>query len=78
MAEFGRYCAVKWFKRYAIGCLIWLVLGGIHDGYERPGQGMRWGAIVVVAGVWPIVTAVIVGSTVGEIAHDIRQGKNDA
>jgi hypothetical protein len=49
----GKYFAVKWFKRYAIGCLIWLILGGINDGYRRPGEDMRWGAIVIVAGFWP-------------------------
>ena len=66
---------MKWFKVYAIGCLIWLVLGGISDGYRHPGQDMRYGAIIVVAAGWPIATAVIVGSTIGEIASDIRQGK---
>ena len=71
----GRYFVVKWFKRYAIGCLIWLILGGINDGYRRPGEDMRWGAIVMVAGFWPIVTAVIVGSSVGEVAHKINEGK---
>lgn len=71
----GRYFAVKWFKRYAIGCLIWLILGGINDGYRRPGEDTRWGAIVIVAGFWPIVTAVIVGSSVGEVAHKINEGK---
>jgi len=77
MPVIGRYFDVKWFKRYAIGCLIWLVLGGVTDGYKRPGQDMRWGAIVIVAAVWPVVTAVVVGSTVGEIANDIKQGKLD-
>ena len=75
MSISGRYFAVKWFKRYAIGCLIWLILGGINDGYRRPGEDMRWGAIVMVAGFWPIVTAVIVGSSVGEVAHKINEGK---
>ncbi|MFK4523110.1 hypothetical protein ABIF90_001091 [Bradyrhizobium japonicum] len=66
---------MKWFRRYAIGCLIWLILGGISDGYRRPGEDTRWGSIVIVAGFWPIVTADIVGSSVGEVAHKINQGK---
>ena len=77
MPVIGRYLDVTWFKRYAIGCLIWLVLGGVVDGYKRPGQDMRWGAIVVVAAAWPVVTAVIVGSAVGEAAIDIKRGKLD-
>lgn len=64
---------MKWFKRYAIGCLIWLVIGGVVDGYKRPGQDMRMGAIVIVAAAWPVVTAVVVGSTVGEIVSDINR-----
>ena len=71
----GRYFEVKWFKRYLIGCLIALfVLAGV-DGYYRPGQNAREGAIIVAAVGWPVVTAMVMGSTVGEIVHDIKQGK---
>jgi len=66
---------VKWFKRYAIGCLIWLALGGAVDAYKHPDGETRMGAIVVVAAAWPIVTAVVVGGAVGDIVRDIKQGK---
>ena len=66
---------MTWFKRYAIGSLVWLVLGGIHEGYGRPGQETRWGASVVVAAVWPGVTAVIAGSAIGEAAYAMSQDK---
>jgi hypothetical protein len=66
---------VKWFKRYLIGCLIALfVLAGV-DGYYRPGQNPREGAIIVAAVGWPVTTAIVVGSTIGEIVSDIKQGK---
>jgi hypothetical protein len=66
---------VKWFKRYAIGCLVALfVLAGV-DGYKRPGKDMRVGAIVAVSAAWPIFTAIVLGSSFGEIASEINQGK---
>lgn len=66
---------MKWFKRYLIGCLIaLLVLAGV-DGYFRPGQNPREGAIIVAAVGWPVTTAIVVGSTIGEIVSDIKLGK---
>jgi len=66
---------MKWLKRYAIGCLIALFVFAGVDGYHRPGKDMREGAIIVAAVGRPITTAIIFGSTVGEIVSDIKQGK---
>jgi hypothetical protein len=71
----GRYFDVKWFKRYAIGCLIAVFVFAGVDGYSRPGKDLREGAIVVAAVGWPITTAIIVSSTIGEIVSEIKQGK---
>jgi len=66
---------VKWLKRYAISCLIAMFVLAALDGYHRPGKDMRVGAIITVAAVWPIVAAIVVGSSVGEAARDMKQEK---
>jgi hypothetical protein len=66
--------AMTWLKRYAVGCLIATLVLGSVDGYYHPGEDMRVGAILLVAAGWPVATAIVVGSTIGEIWHDIRQG----
>jgi hypothetical protein len=60
------YFEMKWFKRYAIGCLIALFVFAANDGYYHPGQHPREGAIIMAAVGWPIVVAIAVGSTIGE------------
>jgi hypothetical protein len=66
---------MNWFKRYAVSCLIVMfILAGI-DGYKRPGMDSRFGAIVLVSTVWPVVGAVVVGSTIGEAARELSQSK---
>jgi hypothetical protein len=71
----GRYFDVKWFKRYAISCLIATFVFAAVDGHARPGKHPREGAIIVAAVGWPIVTAIVVGSTIGEIVSETNQGK---
>jgi hypothetical protein len=67
--------AVKWFKRYLVGGLVAvLVLAGL-DSYKHPGEGMRYGAILLVSAGWPVVAAMVVGSTIGDIVHDVRHDK---
>jgi hypothetical protein len=61
-----------WVKRYAISCLVATFVFAALDGYKRPGQSMRAGAIVVTAAVWPIFAALVVGSSVGEVASKQR------
>ncbi len=70
-----RYFDLKWFKRYAISCLVAMFVFAGLDGYKRPGQDLREGTIIVAAVGWPIITAIVVGSTVGEVVSEIRQGK---
>jgi hypothetical protein len=61
---------VKWFKRYAIGCLIAMsVVAGMY-GYNRPGKDLPVGAVVALALVWPITAAIVAGITIGEVASD--------
>jgi hypothetical protein len=69
------YFDMKWFKRYVISCLVAMLVFAAVDGYHRPGKDMRESAIIVAAVGWPIVTAIVVGSTVGEIVNEIKQGK---
>jgi hypothetical protein len=66
---------VKWFKRYIIGCLVAVVVFAAVDRSHRPGQEMYAGAIILCAVGWPIVTAIVVGSTIGDIMNDMKQGK---
>ena len=44
-----RSLVVKWFRRYAVGCLIAVLLFSGRDSYNRPGEDMRYGAILMVA-----------------------------
>jgi hypothetical protein len=61
---------VKWFKRYAIGCLIAMfVIAGMYAD-NRPGKDLPVRAIVTLAVVWPITAAIVVGGTIGEVASD--------
>jgi hypothetical protein len=64
-----------WIKRYVTSCLIAMFVLGVLEGYHRPDKDIRMGAIILYAVAWPIPTAIIVGSTVGEIVSDFRQGK---
>jgi hypothetical protein len=48
------------------------------DGYKRPGMDMRVGAILTVAAVWPIAAAIIVGSSIGEVAREGGSGATRA
>ena len=75
MPVIGRYFDVKWLKRYVISCLIAMFVFAGVDGYYRPGKDMREGAIIVAAVGWPVVAAIVVGSTIGEIVSEIKQGK---
>jgi len=60
---------MKWFKRYAIGCLIAMIVLAASDGYKHPDMDLRVGAIVAVAVIWPIMAAIIVGDAIGEVAR---------
>ena len=67
---------MNWFKRYVVGCLIAVVFFAAVDSYYKPpDEGMRYGAILLASAGWPVVAAIVVGSTIGDIVHDVRQGK---
>jgi len=70
-----RYFHVRWLKRYAISCLIAVFVFAALDGHARPGENPREGTIILAAVGWPIVTAIVVGSTIGEIVSEKQQGK---
>ena len=64
---------MKWFKRYAIGFLIaLLVLAGV-DGYKG-GPGHSIGATMLMAAAWPIVITMAVGGTIGDVVRCGAQG----
>ncbi len=67
---------MNWFKRYVVGCLIAVVFFAAVDSYyKHPDEGTRYGAILLASAGWPVVAAIVVGSTIGDIVHDVRQGK---
>jgi hypothetical protein len=66
---------VKWFKRYAISCLIAMFVFAVVDGHHHPDEHPREDAIILAGIGWPIVAAIVVGSTIGEIMSDVSQGK---
>ncbi|MET3906953.1 hypothetical protein ABID59_001284 [Bradyrhizobium sp. S3.3.6] len=66
---------MNWFKRYVVGCLIAVLLFAAVDSAKRPGEEMRYGAILLASAGWPVVAAIVVGSTIGDVVHDVRQGK---
>jgi hypothetical protein len=61
---------MKWFKRYIIGFLIAMFVFAGMDAYSQPGKDPRVGTALALAIVWPITVAVVVGSTIGEVASD--------
>ena len=66
---------MKFFKRYAVSCLVALFVFAAIDGYNRPGQDPRFGAILVTAAVWPIFSAVVVGGSIGAVTRERSDGK---
>ena len=75
MSITGRYFDVKWFKRYAISCLIAMFVFAVNDGHYHPGEHQRNDAIILAGIGWPIVAAIVVGSTVGDIISDVSQSR---
>ena len=61
---------MKWFKRYAIGGLIFMFVTTAMYASNRPGKDLPIRTILTMAAVWPITTAIVLGDTIGEIASD--------
>jgi hypothetical protein len=70
-----RAFAVNWFKRYVVSFLVAVLFFASIDGYKHPDESMRYGAILLASAGWPVVAALVVGNTIGEAVHDVRQGK---
>jgi hypothetical protein len=47
----------------------------VVDGHHHPDEHPREDAIILAGIGWPIVAAIVVGSTIGEIMSDVSQGK---
>lgn len=67
--------AVNWFKRYVVSCLIAVVFFAAVDSDKHPGEGTRYDAILLASAGWPVVAALVVGSTIGDVVHDAKHGK---
>ena len=61
---------MKWFKHYAIGCLIALLVLSAMEKSARPDQELQLRALLTLAAVWPITAAIVVGGSIGEVASD--------
>ena len=69
------YFAMKCFKRYAVSCLVAMFVFAAIDGYNRPGQDPRFGAILITAAVWPVFAAIVVGGSIGDVTRQRNDGK---
>jgi hypothetical protein len=59
-----------WTKRYAISFLLAVFVLSASDAYRHPTDGPRTGAVIVVAAIWPVALAIVVGWTVGEAVRE--------
>lgn len=62
-------------RRYAVSCLIAVLFFAGIDGYKHPDEDMRYGAILLVSAGWPVVAALVVGSTIGDVVHDVKHAR---
>ncbi len=62
------------FKRYLLSCLVAMVFFAGLDAYKSP-DDMHLGTILVASPGWPVFAAVVVGSTIGDVVHDAKHGK---
>jgi hypothetical protein len=59
-----------WTKRYAVSCLLALFVFSGIEAYRNPTDDMRVGGVILLAAVWPVTLAVLVGWTVGDFARE--------
>ena len=57
-------------KRYAISCLIALVVLSGIDAYRRPDHDVRIGSALILAAAWPVVLAIAFGGAVGAVVRE--------
>ncbi|AJA63426.1 hypothetical protein BJA01nite_02760 [Bradyrhizobium japonicum] len=70
MHGFTRFSVMSWKKKYAIGCLTAMFVFTAMNSYDRPNRDVPFGAVIVMAAVWPITVTLILGGTVGEMVRD--------
>lgn len=58
-----------------MSCLVAVLFFASIDGYKHPDEDIRYGAIPLVSAGWPIIAALVVGSTIGEVVHDVKQAR---
>ena len=70
-----RSFAVRWFKRYLVGCLIAVVFFAGLDAYRRPGEDAHLRTILVASAGWPVFVALVAGGVVGDAVHAMKSSK---
>lgn len=58
-----------------MSCLIAVLFFAGIDGYKQRDEDMRYGTILLVSAGWPVVAALVAGSTIGELVHDVKQAR---
>lgn len=61
---------MSWKKKYLIGCVIALFVFAAMNSDDRPRRDFPFGAVIVMAAVWPITTSLILGCAFGEMVRD--------
>jgi len=61
---------VKWLKCYAVGFIVTAFAITGMQSYNRPGKDQRIAGTVVMAAVWPLTAAIVLGGSIGEVASD--------
>lgn len=61
---------MKWLKCYAVGFIVTAFAITGMQSYNRPGKDQRIAGTVVMAAVWPLTAAIVLGGSIGEVASD--------
>ena len=61
---------MSWKKKHAIGFLIAVFAFAAMNSSDRPTRDVPFGAVIVMAAVWPVTVSVILGCAVGEMIRD--------
>ena len=76
MGGFTRSSDMSWKRKYAISCLVAVFAFTAMDSYDRPNGDVRFGAVVLMAAVWPVTVSLILGGAVGEMLRDGVPGES--
>ena len=61
---------MKWLKCYAVGFIVTAFAITGMQSYNRPGKDQRIAGTIVMAAVWPLTVAIVLGGSIGEVASD--------